>query len=211
MNDDRVPAWLEPHAPLCQAVAALFHPLVEVTVHDLRRDRVVASWNGGGRTGAASAGAASAGTVLAGLAAGVSPGGVLGPAPAALPGGRVGAAVGVVLANSKGLPRGLLAIIFDRSPLDEAIALLGSFAAPQPPQPPPAVAVWGEQIGAVVAEESRAAGLRVDRLTRAQRLTLVRALDQRGLFATRHATAHAARALGVSRTTVYDLLKEARS
>jgi predicted transcriptional regulator YheO len=48
-------------------------------------------------------------------------------------------------------------------------------------------------------------------LTRVQRLELVRALDERGLFATRNAAAHAAGSLGVSRTTVYALLKEARS
>jgi predicted transcriptional regulator YheO len=132
----------------------------------------------------------------------------------ALPGAQAGTAVGVVLAGAKGAPRGLLAITFDRSPLVDAVTLIGTFAAPPaPPQPqqPAAVAVWAEQIGAVVAEESRAAGLRTDRLTRLQRLALVRALDERGLFSTRHATAHAARALGVSRTTVYDLLKEARS
>ena len=44
-----------------------------------------------------------------------------------------------------------------------------------------------------------------------QRLDLVRVLDGRGLFSTRNAAAHAGRALGVSRTTVYALLKEARS
>ena len=119
-----------------------------------------------------------------------------------------------MLANAKGAPRGLLAITFDRSPLDgrrRAARELRGAAAAAAAAAPAAVAVWGEQIGAVVDEECRAAGLRTDRLTRAQRLALVRALDERGLFSTRHATAHAAHALGVSRTTVYDLLKEARS
>jgi len=206
MNDDRLPAWLEPYVPLCKAVAALFHPLVQVTVHDLRRDRVVASWSGGGR-GARSAPAPA----LAELAARPSPAGVLGPVPVELPGGRTGTAVGVLLVSAKGAPRGLLCVTFDRSPLDEAVALLGSFAAPPQTQAPSPAAAWSEQFGAVVDEQCRAAGLRRDRLTRAQRLALVRALDDRGLFATRHAAAHAAQALGVSRTTVYDLLKEVRS
>ena len=207
MKDARLPAWLEPHVPLCEAVAALFHPLVEVTVHDLRRGRVVASWNGDGR-------GASLAPALADLAADPPARGVLGPVPAELPGGRAGTAVGVVLVNARGAPRGLLAITVDRTPFDDAIDLLASFAAP-PGQGRQAPAVpgapWGQQIGAVVAEECRAAGLRKDRLTRAQRLAVVRALDGRGLFSTRHAAAHAAQALGVSRTTVYDLLKEARA
>ncbi len=205
MADDRIPAWLEPHVPLCEAVAALFHPLVEVTVHDLRRGRPVASW-GAGR-GARSAPAPELLRLAAEQAAGV-----LGPVAVELPGGRAGTAAGVVLANAKGVRRGLLVVTFDRSPLEGAAALLAGFAAPpQAPAPPPAEAAWSEQIGAVVEEECRAAGLRRDRLTRAQRLELVRALDERGLFATRHAAAHAARALGASRTTVYDLLKEVRS
>jgi predicted transcriptional regulator YheO len=70
---------------------------------------------------------------------------------------------------------------------------------------------WREQILLVVDEECRSRHLRRDRLTREQRLELVRVLDDRGLFATRNAAVHAAAALGVSRTTVYALLKETRS
>ncbi len=209
MKDARLPAWLEPHVPLCEAVAALFHPLVEVTVHDLRRGRLVTSWSGAGRGSAAALAPA-----LAALAVDPASRGILGPVAAELPGGRAGTAVGVVLVNARGAPRGLLAITFDRSPLDDAVALLAGFAAP-PVQGALAAAGpsagWDEQIVAVVVEECRDRGFRRDRLTRAQRAVLVRALDERGLFSTRHAAAHAARALGVSRTTVYDLLKEARS
>jgi predicted transcriptional regulator YheO len=62
-----------------------------------------------------------------------------------------------------------------------------------------------------VDEECRSRHLRRDRLTRPQRLELVRVLDEHGLFATRNAAAHAGAALGVSRTTIYALLKEART
>ena len=204
MDDARIPAWLEPHVPLCEAIAALFHPLAEVAVHDLKRGRPVASW-GAGR----GARGAPAPELL--RLAGDRGAGVLGPVAVELPGGRAGTAVGVVLANAKGVRRGLLVVTFDRSPFEGAAALLAGFAAvPQGPAPQPSEA-WSEQIGAVVDEECRAAGLPRDRLSRDQRRDLVRALDERGLFATRHAAAHAARALGVSRTTVYDLLKEVRS
>ena len=110
------------------------------------------------------------------------------------------------------MPRGLLCINFDRSPLDGMIDLLVRFAAPVEDRPAELFDTdWREQILLVVDEECRSRALRRDRLTREQRLGLVRVLDERGLFATRNAAAHAARALGVSRTTVYALLKEARS
>ncbi len=108
--------------------------------------------------------------------------------------------------------RGLLCVDFDRSPLDGTIELLRRFAAPVQERPPELFdRDWREQIALLVDEECRARRLRRDRLTREQRLALVRLVDERGLFATRHAAAHAARALGVSRTTLYALLKEARS
>ena len=40
-----VPNWLEPHLPVCEAIVALFAPLAEVAVHDIRRDRIVGIWN----------------------------------------------------------------------------------------------------------------------------------------------------------------------
>jgi aspartate/methionine/tyrosine aminotransferase len=43
-----------------------------------------------------------------------------------------------------------------------------------------------------------------------ERRVLIAHLDESGLFATRNAASHAARALGVSRATVYTLLKEVR-
>jgi predicted transcriptional regulator YheO len=120
--------------------------------------------------------------------------------------------VSVVLHNAKGAPRGLLCINLDRSPFDGMIDQLVRFAAPVEDRPAELFDKdWREQILLVVDEECRSRRLRRDRLTREQRLELVRVLDERGLFATRNAAAHAGAALGISRTTVYALLKEARS
>ena len=118
----------------------------------------------------------------------------------------------VVLHNAKGAKRGLLCINFDRSPLDGTIELLTRFAAPARERPAELFERdWREQIVLLVDDQCRARRLRRDRLTREQRLALVRLMDERGLFSTRHAAAHAALALGVSRTTIYALLKEART
>ncbi len=201
-----VPNWLEPHLPVCGAIVALLAPLAEVTVHDLRRDRIAAVWNpiSGRKVGQRSQ--------IDELPPPPEDARVIGPHPKVLADGRTVTSVSVVLHNAKGAPRGLLCIDFDRSPLDGMIDLLVRFAAPvedRPAEPPDRD--WREQILLVVDEECRSRQLRRDRLTRERRLDLVRVLDERGLFATRNAAAHAAVALGVSRTTVYALLKEARS
>jgi D-arginine utilization repressor len=206
MVADATPAWLEPHLPVCEAIVALFHPFAEVAVHDLRRDRIVAIWNpiSEGRVGDRS--------LLDELPDYPEDARVIGPYPRVLSDGRAVTSVSVVLLNAKGARRGLLCINFDRSPLDGTVDLLTRFAAPVREHPPELFdGDWREQIALLVDAECRARHLRRDRLTRAQRLALVRLMDKRGLFATRNAAAHAARALDVSRTTVYALLKEARS
>lgn len=201
-----VPNWLAPHLPVCEAIVALFAPYVEVAVHDLRRDRVVGIWNPiserrvGGRS------------LVDELPPYSQDERVIGPYPKVLADGRQVTSVSVVLLNAKGTPRGLLCINVDRSPLDGIIDVLARFVAPVQDHPAELFDKdWREQILIVVDEECRSRHLRRERLTRPQRLELVRVLDDRGLFATRNAAAHAGRALGVSRTTVYALLKEART
>jgi predicted transcriptional regulator YheO len=200
------PAWLEPHVPVCEAIAALFHPLAEVAVHDIRRDRIVAIWN------PISARKVGDRSLIAELPEHAADARVIGPYPKVLADGRAVTSVSIVLHSAKGAKRGLLCINFDRSPLDGVIELLARFASPVQERPPELFERdWREQIALLVAEECRARRLGRDRLGRDQRLALVRLIDERGLFATRNAATHAARALGVSRTTVYALLKEARS
>jgi D-arginine utilization repressor len=201
-----IPNWLQPHIPACEAIAALFAPLAEVAVHDIRRDRIVGIWNPISRRKVGDR------SLIDELPRYSEDGRVVGPYAKVLADGRATTSVSVVLHNAKGAPRGLLCINFDRSPLDGTIDLLVRFAAPIEDRPPELFdRDWREQILLVVEEECRSRALRRDRLTREQRLDLVRVLDERGLFATRNASAHAGRAMGVSRTTVYALLKEARS
>ena len=201
-----IPNWLEPHLPVCEAIVALFTPFAEVAVHDIRRDRVVGLWN------PISARRIGERSLIAELPPYADDARVIGPYPKVLADGRQVTAVSVVLRNGKGAPRGLLCINFDRSQLDGVIDLLVRFAAPVEDRAPELFdRDWREQILLVVDEQCRSRSLRRDRLTRDQRLDVVRVLDGRGLFSTRNAAAHAARALGVSRTTIYALLKEARS
>jgi predicted transcriptional regulator YheO len=98
---------------------------------------------------------------------------------------------------------------FDRSTLDGVVELLTRFAAPSAPRPPELFnRDWREQIALVIDEECRTRHLRRDQLSREDRFALVKVLNDRGLFSTRQAASHASLALGVSRATVYSLLKE---
>jgi len=206
MSNDAIPNWLEPHLATCEAIVALLHPFAEVAIHDIRRDRIVALWN------PISEREVSEASLLDELPDYPEDARVIGPYPKVLADGRAITSVSVVLRNAKGARRGLLCINFDRSPFDGAIELLSRFAAPAQERPPELFdRDWREQIALLVDAECRARQLRRDRLTRKQRLELVKLMDERGLFATRNAAAHAARALGASRTTIYALLKEART
>lgn len=113
--------------------------------------------------------------------------------------------------DAAGTPRGLPCVNLDRGPLPGAAAALLAFAAPVQTAPPELVeGDWREQIALVVDARCRAEGWKGDRLSRDARRSLVAELEERGLFATRHAAAHAALALGVSSATVYALVKEIR-
>lgn len=197
------PVWLPQYAPVAEAIARLFHPYAEVAIHDLASDRIVALWNpfSGRKPGDPA--------LLSELPADIGERSVFGPYAKVLPDGRNLTSVSAVLADGTGVPRGLLCVNFDRSPLDGVADLLARFAAPMTSRPPELFSRdWREEIALVVEGECRVRHLRRDSLTREERLSLVRALNDRGLFATRQAASHAAVALGVSRATVYALLKE---
>jgi D-arginine utilization repressor len=160
-----VPKWLEPHLPVCESIVALFAPFAEVAVHDIRRDRVIGLWN------PISARRIGERSLIDELPPYPEDARVIGPYPKVLADGRAITSVSVVLHNAKGVPRGLLCINFDRSPLDGTIDLLVRFAAAVEDRPPELFdRDWREQILLVVDEECRSRSLRRERLTRAQRL-----------------------------------------
>jgi len=198
--------WVDSVVPICAAVSALLHPHGEIVLHDLATDRIVAVWN------PISGRAIGDPSLLEELPERWERVPVQGPYAKVLVDGRPVSAVSAVVADADGAPRGLLCVNLDRSPLEGAAELLRAFAAPVAPRPPELFARdWRERIALFVDEEGRARGVARERLGRDGRLEVVTALDAQGLFATRGAAEHAARALGVSRATVYALLREARA
>jgi predicted transcriptional regulator YheO len=186
-------------APVVEAVVALFHPHLEAVVHDVEADEIVAIWNpvSGRRPGDPSL-----------LEPDLLPtdGAVLGPYAKVDVRGRTWSSVSVPLG-----PNTLLCLNFDRTALDHAATALTTFAAAVAPRPAALFERdWREEINVLVDGWCRAERAARHALTPVQRRDLVAHLDGKGVFGVRHSATHVAAALGVSRATVYGLLKACR-
>lgn len=195
------PAWLTPLVPVLDAAVALFNPHLEVVVHDVARDKVLRIWNPvSGR------GPGDESLLEPDLLAGVAAGTVLGPYAKVDEQGRQWTSVSVPLHGG----RALLCLNLDRSVLDGAVEALTRFAAAVQPRPAALFERdWREDINLLVDEWCRRERVSRSRLRQSQRRELVSMLESKGVFEVRHAASHVAKALGVSRATVYSLRADA--
>jgi len=200
---NRLPPIPADVAATAQAITTLFHPHVEVVLHDVERDCVVAIWN------AFSSRKPGAESLLEPeLLAEVPPGQVLGPYEQVDRHGRRLSSVSVRVDEG----RLLLCLNFDRSAIDSAVLVLSALAAPREGQPGALFQRdWRAHVNGLVDDWCREEGVARSALSRADRLALVADLDQRGVFDTRNAAAHVAAVLVVSRATVYSLRKESKN
>lgn len=203
VHSDRLPPIPADVAATAHAVTTLFHPHVEVVLHDVKLDRVVAIWN------AFSSRKPGAESLLEPeLLADVPPGQVLGPYEQVDRHGRRLSSVSVRVDEG----RLLLCLNFDRSAIDSAVQMLSALAAPREEQPGALFQRdWRAHVNGLIDDWCREQGVARSALRRADRLALVADLDERGVFDTRNAAAHVAAVLGVSRATVYALRKESQS
>jgi D-arginine utilization repressor len=199
--------WAETLTPICQSLAMLLAPHAEVVLHDVTSDTIVGIWNPFSNRKVGD-------PALIGDLPGAEPGAVvMGPYEKIGPDGRRITSVSSVYADEHGTPLGVLCVNLDRSPMDQAIQTLMSVFSP-PTDARPTVLFerdWREQISLAVHDWCREHMVDRTRLTRSQRVELVRTLDEADLFATRKAAQHVAVALGVSRATVYAMLREVRA
>ncbi|MEV4176889.1 PAS domain-containing protein [Nonomuraea sp. NPDC049709] len=201
-TDPRVRMW----SPVCEAIAALLAPHAEVVLHDAGNDRVLAVWNPMSRRGAGD-------PSLLGELERLDPAGndVYGPYERLLSDGRRLSSVSAVLRDDGGEPSAVLCVNLDRTPMEQAAALLAAFAAPTAPRPEALFEQdWTERVHQIVGAYVREHGRGVERLTRADRLAVLAELDQAGVFAVRRAVPVVAGALKTSRSTLYALLAELR-
>ncbi|MFJ2376968.1 transcriptional regulator [Streptomyces sp. NPDC087769] len=202
-TDHRIQMW----APVGQAVALLLGPYAEVVLHDPDTDRILAIWN---PMGSRSPGDPS----LLGELDRLDPSArdVFGPYEKLLADGRRLSSVSAVLREPDGKAAAVLCVNLDRTPLEQAAAVLSAFGAPQTPRPEPLFEQdWNERVQHIVGAYVRECGRPIERLTRSDRLAVLARLDGAKVFAVRRATPVVAAALRVSRSTLYGLLAELRA
>ncbi|WP_030774356.1 MULTISPECIES: helix-turn-helix transcriptional regulator [unclassified Streptomyces] len=201
--DPRLRMW----GPVCQAVALLLGPYAEVVLHDPETDRVLQIWN---PMTTRRAGDPSLLGELDALAPSAQD--VYGPYPKMLVDGRRLSSVSAVLRDAQDRPSAVLCINLDRTPLEQAAAVLSAFGAPVVERPEPLFEEdWSERIQHVIGSYVRETGRPVERMTRQDRLAVLGRLDEARVFAVRRAAPVVAGALRVSRSTVYGLLAELRT
>ncbi|MFF7183088.1 PAS domain-containing protein [Streptomyces sp. NPDC008121] len=202
-TDHRVRMW----APMGQAVALLLGPYAEVVLHDPDTDRILAIWNPMGSRGPGD-------PSLLGELDALDPSArdVFGPYEKLLADGRRLSSVSAVLREPDGKAAAVLCVNLDRTPLEQAAAVLSAFGAPTAPRPEPLFEQdWNERVQHIVGAYVRECGRPVERLTRADRLAVLARLDEAKVFAVRRAAPVVAAALRVSRSTLYGLLAELRT
>jgi predicted transcriptional regulator YheO len=130
------------------------------------------------------------------------------------PRGRVLKSSTVVLRDNNDRVFGALCINFDITELrmlGSALDGLIDSDSDTEPQPIAFVDDVGKVISAVIDEEEIALGRPIDRMTKQDRLSILHALDRRGIFSLQRSVPCVAEYLQISRATVYTYLEEIRS
>jgi len=190
--------------PVCEAIVTLFHPHVEVALHDLRSARIVKIWNcwSDRRPGDLSN--------LDHPERQFTPDQtILGPYEKALPSQGRSKSITAGLRDADDDLIGLLCINLDVSLIDRATAMLTNFTATAMHRPEPIYRTDVEQhLNYVVRDFSINVNKPVSNFTREERLQLVSNVDRAGLFQARKSVDYLAKSMGISRASVYNLINE---
>ncbi|WP_447763567.1 helix-turn-helix transcriptional regulator [Sphingopyxis panaciterrae] len=192
------------HFATGEAISTLLHPYAEVVLHDLRTGRIVRIWNSfTDRQAGDLSNLNSAGDLFPNDQA------ILGPYEKALPSqGRTKSITAGLRGDANELI-GFLCVNLDVSILDQAQALMSSFASPELKRPEPIYRTDIQQhISYLVRDYSVKMNKPIDNLTRAERAELIAQVDKDGLFQARNSVMLVAKAMKISRASVYNLLAE---
>lgn len=195
----------ETYRPICEAVAALLHPLGEVVLHDLASDSVVGIWNGFSSRQVGSP------SLVGGDAELDEDRDVYGPYAKASPGGGRIKSVSARLKDADGKAIGLMCINIDTGELEKAARLMDGFLGAMNPKPEALFRHdWQERINQYIQSYMRKNALTLSGLSKEARADMICAMDREGLFDIRNSVPYTARLLDISRATLYTQLREIR-
>ncbi|HEX2814278.1 MAG TPA: PAS domain-containing protein [Sphingopyxis sp.] len=194
------------HFATAEAVATLLHPYAEVVLHDLRTGHVVRIWNSfTERKAGDPSNLNGAGDIFPDDQA------VLGPYEKALTSQGRTKSITAGLRNDENELIGFLCINLDVTMLDRLQAVVAAFASPELKRPEPIYRNDIQQhINYLVRDYSIRVNKPIDNLTRAERVELVALVDNDGLFQARNSALLVAKAMKISRASVYNLLADIR-
>ncbi len=197
---------LLPFYAVCDAIALLLQPQAEVVLHDLATETVVHIANPFSRREVGEPSLLHEIDFRPDV-------GLIGPYDKLNFDGRRVKSVSAVLRDGGGTAIGVLCINLDVSQLQAAIDLLGALArVPEADQP--AVLFkedWHERINQYVHAWTNRQGIAISDLGRDEKRQLVLELAGDGAFGGKHAAAYISRVLQMSRASVYNYLRAAKT
>lgn len=193
--------------PMVEGVIKLLHPYAEGAIHDLRQGKIVALYNNISKR---KVGDPSVVTEL-GVEVKDFPD-VFDPYYKTNWDGRKLKCTSITIRDNSGVPIGLICINFDTTVFETMNVQLGTFLTLQNQasmNPVEQFAVdWKRQVNEFVNAYTITNNVALSALSKNEKSDLVKQLYDHGLFNYRDAAAYVAQTLGVSRTTVYNYLKE---
>lgn len=196
------------YGPIGKLIAQLFPGQLEVVLHDLRTGKIV------GLEGNISNRAIGDDSLIEteSLEADVDAGGVIGPYAQTNWDGELLRSFTAVARDAEGRPRGLICVNLRTAAFSAAADLLAALSAID--QTPRSKALfardWREAANTLIAQTLAERGVTLVSARRDDKVALVAALDRAGILEMRGSPDYAAKALGVSRASIYNLLKDAR-
>jgi len=190
--------------PFAEAIARLLHPLAEVVIHDLETDQIQAIYNPLSRRKIGDS------SYLDRVDFDVSEN-IIGPYAKTNWDGRPMKSISIIIRNQSGEPDGFLCINVDTSAFESAQNLLQSFLGNDVVIEEEAQRLFKddlyERINLYVQSCCREKQVSIEALSKDEKQEIVNALVADGAFEGRNAASYIGRVLGVSRSTVYNYLK----
>lgn len=188
--------------PIGEAIATLLHPFAEVVLHDLKTGRIVRIWNSFTERQAGD---------LSNLkgAQDVFPEqtNILGPYEKALSTLGRSKSITAGLRDGESNLIGFLCANLDVTVLDKAGAMLAAFASPDLKRPEPIYRTDLQQhLSYLIRDHSLKISKPIDNFSRQDRAELISVIDADGLFQARNAVVLVAKAMKISRASVYNIL-----